>query len=853
MTRLGERFREAMRRAGAELDEEALAFAVEFCRLAVRSLSLRSAEEAELGRLVEALATRTGLTTGQARTLVRLALAPRHRAALTEDELRAYAARFGAEAAAELRAEQAREMDLAGFALRYGVDGALLLLDSLFSVAAADGIDPDEVERLKQAARELGVDRLLVTALLQKHDPRHARADRHVRLHGDSAVIGRARGCEVELTDPQVAPRHARLVRTDDGWRVLDLRSGRPTVVNGQVVASAPLAPGDRLRIGPYTLRVQGDEVQIDGERAFTSLSVRGLRRDIGPLRILDDVRFTVFTGEVVALVGPSGCGKTTLLNAMSGVAPADEGEVLYDGQDFHALLEADRSLVGVVPQDDLVHPELKVGESLLFSGRLRFGPGVSRDELQAAADRVLEELGIASIREQRIGDALKRGISGGQRKRVNLGQELMTRSTRVLFLDEPTSGLDPRASQDIVRLVRQLADHGRIVFLVTHDLTPEVMVQCDHLLVMVPGGRVAWFGPPDEAARYFGVATPDAIFHLLGERPPEEWARRFRESPDFRKYVATREHLVGLGGVRPEGRPAGPRPRRSRLDQLLTLTRRYWRVKLRDRTGVAVLAVQPPLLAAVMAVVFPEPSAPMLFMLALSALWFGMSASVRELIADRVIWNRERRVGVGVLPYLGSKVAVLGLLVGLQCAALSGILFFTHGMGDYGFSLPLLGLVAVLIGWVGMSLGLLVSASWTSSEAAVGTLPLLLIPQITLSSIMVSIKDMRPLAKALTWLAVQRYSLDAVIKSGKSYAMANPYLKGQWRVENNVRLLFELGLKPTSRAADLGIPLGGLLLIHVAFAALFLGAAAWLVARRGRHPTGRLSRRGRLFRARMA
>ena len=176
-----------------------------------------------------------------------------------------------------------------------------------------------------------------------------------------------------------------------------------------------------------------------------------------------------------------------------------------------------DKSLVEFVPQDDLVNPELTVEESLTCSGRLRMGNRVSKQVLENEVNRVLTELDIHHIRKSRIGDALRRGISGGQRKRVNLGQELMTRSTRILFLDEPMSGLDPRASQDIMSLTRQLADSGRIVFLVTHDLTPQVMAQVDHLLVLAPGGRLAHFGPPAEACRWFGVATPDAIFNRFG------------------------------------------------------------------------------------------------------------------------------------------------------------------------------------------------------------------------------------------------------------------------------------------------------------------------------------------------
>lgn len=836
-SRLEERFREALAERTINIDDDSLSFAVELARLAVRALSLTDPTPAERKALVAAVNTRTGLEEKLGQQLVRLTLAPEFRANLSEHDLRSFAAHFGEGSGAALRSAAGDELDLGAFAHRHGSSEALLLLDTLFAIAAAErGINPTEISRLQQAAQDLSVDGVLFTALLQKHDGRHATGDLFFPLNQDRLVIGRASGCDVCLPDPQVAVRHAELMRDGDGWRVVDLGSGRPTVVGGAAVTSSPLAPGAKLRIGPYTLTVVDDRLQVFGERSFSALSVRGVSRAIGGVSLLDDVSFTVFTGEVVALVGPSGAGKTTLLNAINGIAPADSGEVLFDSHSFHGLLALDRSLVGVVPQDDLVSPELTVEESLSYSGRLRFSPDVTDAEVQTEVDRVLSELDIEHIRKSRIGDALRRGISGGQRKRVNLGQELLTRSTRVLFLDEPTSGLDPRASQDIVRLVRQLADRGRIVFLVTHDLTPEVMAQVDHLLVLAKGGRLAFFGPPAEACRSFGVSTPDAIFNRFSDHEPAEWGRRYREGPAARKYVATREHLIGLAGVSRSKAVEGGGVQRSQLRQLTTLTGRYLRVKLRDRTGMAVLGVQPPVLAIVMWVVFKAPTAPMLFMLSLSCLWFGMSAAVRELISDRVVWQRERRVGVGVLPYVASKVIVLGGFIALQCAILSAFLYAAVGMGAYEFSLPHLMATTVLTGFVGISIGLFVSSVWTSSEAAVGTLPLLLIPQITFSSIMVSVRDMGPLAQAFTWVTIQRYTFDAIIKCGNLLAVST-YKKGEWEQQPINGSLWKLGLKMSDAADDMGFSHPTLSAMLAAVVMVMLSAtttAVWLRGRKG-------------------
>ncbi|MFN7145614.1 MAG: ATP-binding cassette domain-containing protein, partial [Myxococcota bacterium] len=590
--------------------------------------------------------------------------------------------------------------------------------------------------------------------------------------------------------------------------------------------------------IGPYVLRLDpaAGTLTATSERAFTSLSTRRLDRKIGDVSLLEAVSFTVFSGEVVAMVGPSGAGKTTLLNAIAGVTPADAGAVLWDGADFHAILANDRSRIGVVPQDDIVLPELTVEESLFYSARLRFSPETPDTRLHEEVDRVLGELGIPHIRGSRIGDALRRGISGGQRKRVNLGQELLTPSTRVLFLDEPTSGLDPRAAQDIVRLVRQLADRGRIVFLVTHDLSPQVMAQVDHLLVLAPGGRVAWFGPPDEACAYFAVPTPDAIFNRFAERTPAQWGEAFRQSRAYRTWVRTREALLELD-LRP---PPAPEPDGAVLaappsfgQQLRTLVERYARTKLRDRTGLWVLAAQPPFLALVMAVVFPKPTSSMLFMLSLSCLWFGMSGAVRELLSDRVVWRRERRVGVSVGAYVGSKLVVLGVVNALQCSFLA---LLAHGMfglgGEYGFDPFLLMGVASLTGITGMTLGLFVSGVFSSSEAAVGALPLLLIPQITFSSLLVGLRDMRPIARAFTWLDPQRYAFDATLKVGRKLAKASR-VPGQWDTTSMTGPLYELGLKG-AEAADMGLSLPTLCGALVGFATIFsLGAFAAVWRRR--------------------
>ncbi len=848
---LEERFRAVLGDRSTAARDASIRFASDVARLVVRVLP-DELDDAAIASVGEAIRARTDLEPDEIRALLDLALAPENRSEVTPDEIRAFGARFGAAAENSLRADLDAETDLDGFADRYGPEEALLLLDSLFAVCASDGeIDLDEIGRLQEAAVRLRVDPRLVGLLLRKHDVRHAEGDVVFDLTGrDVVVIGRARSADLQLPDPQVAERHVRLRRqTGNTWVVEDLGSGRPTLVGGTAVDKAVLEPGTAVGIGPWSvvLHGSGEALTAFGRGAVSSLSIRGIRRTIqgrhGPVTLLDDVGFTVFTGEVIALVGPSGAGKTTLLHAIAGIAPPDEGEIRFERAPFHQMLEADRSLVGIVPQDDVVHGDLTVEEALRYAGRLRLPPDASTEDVHGSVTRVVGELDLDHVADRRIGTAVQRGISGGQRKRVNLGQELLTRTTRVLFLDEPTSGLDPQTAQDIVGRIRQLADDGRIIFLVTHDVTPAILALVDHLCVLAPGGRLAWFGPPDEATTWFGVDSVDGIFARLPDKSPEAWREDFRTSQAWRTYVRTREHLLGLeDDPPPDVRP--PTRRGSWARQWLTLVQRDTRVRLRDTTGTAVLLGQAPLLALAFSIVFPKVDGGTVFVAMLSSLWFGASASVRELIADRPIRRREARVGVGLVPYLTSKLTVLSVLVALQCALLIGTMTIAlrhtvdgasvSGLVDYGFSVPLLTGVSVLVGLVGMTLGLMLSALFTSSEAAVGSLPLVLIPQIAFGGILVKLKDMDPLSWVASHLMITRYAFEAALKTGETVSV--PGLKGLGDSTRRMSgYLWELGFRTSTSVEDQGLSLPSLVGVLSAFGAAFLLVATLVEHRRDR------------------
>ena len=543
---------------------------------------------------------------------------------------------------------------------------------------------------------------------------------------------------------------------------------------------------------------------------------------------------FTVFSGEVIAVLGPSGAGKTTLLSAINGTALADTGRVLKDGRDFHQLLAHDPLQIGAVPQEDVVHAELTVEESLFFAGRLRLPRSTPSSAITSQVNRVLKTLGIEHIRGSRIGNAERRGVSGGQRKRVNVGQELLTQSTRIMFLDEPTSGLDPQTGHDIVGLARQLADDGRTIFIVTHDVGDDLMALVDHLIVMAPGGRLAWFGPPEEAKQYFKVSSVAGIFGVLDQKTPEGWRDAFRTSSAWKTWVGMRETLLGL--VSPQTQKGGGRSTIGPLDwlsQYRTLVSRYFKVKRRDTAGTAVLMAQAPILAFAMTIAFPKPDAAAMFMLALSALWFGASDSVRELIAERTIWRREARNGVGLLPYLASKLTILGVLVTVQCAVLVSISYLMLDLSAFGFSFAELLAACTLTGMVGVCMGLAMSAMFPTSEAAIASLPVLLIPQIAFGGLLVTVKRMGDLGRLLSDLMITRYAFELIIKTGESLSI--PARRGvASRTEHIMAPLWDLGFR-TAEADDMGLSMMVLCGILSAFCLFFLALTAYFTHRSAR------------------
>ncbi|MGE5694963.1 MAG: FHA domain-containing protein [Candidatus Sericytochromatia bacterium] len=589
------------------------------------------------------------------------------------------------------------------------------------------------------------------------------------KLQGRRLRIGRAPENDIVVPDLIVSRHHAELRERDDGrHEIVDLGGHNGTFVNGRRVTTAVLDDNDIVGIGRTTFRLVGNELREFVDTGDISLIAQKLTvRTAKGKVLLDDVSFPIPERCLVGVIGPSGAGKSTLLGAVTGTQPATEGSVQYDHRDLYTHYPELRHRIGLVPQADILHTQLPTRRALRFAAELRFPGDTSEAERNRRVDEVLEELGLAAHADTRIDS-----LSGGQRKRVSVAVELLTKPS-LLFLDEPTSGLDPGLDKSVMEMMRDLAHEGRTIVVVTHSVAN--LDTCDRLLVLVPGGRIAFYGPPAEGLTFFAKSSWAEVFQAFDREPDRDWASEFKDSVMYRRYVAEALDDDAAAGRRDIPPPAQPPPQQGRLAQLSTLCRRYVAVIASERSYLAVLAVLPLVLGGMIRAWPSEhglagplhenaDAIGILLILVISAVFVGMASSVRELVKERAIYQRERAAGLSAGIYLFSKAVILSLITGLQAMLLVVIGLLGREMPAHGAVMPPLlevMLATAILAIVSMTLGLLVSAAVSTSEKTMPLLVLLALAQVILCGGLVTLPGIAVLEQ-LSWVAPSRWGLAA-------------------------------------------------------------------------------------------
>jgi ABC-type multidrug transport system ATPase subunit len=580
--------------------------------------------------------------------------------------------------------------------------------------------------------------------------------------------IGRASDNQVVIADLGVSRYHAEL-RKDPrgGYNIVDLGSHNGTFVNGQRVGSAPVTERDVITIGPATFRLVGGELQEFLDTGDISFIAKDLTFTLPSGRVLlDHVSFPLGERCFMGVIGPSGAGKSTLLGALTGTAPATQGTVLYDDRDLYQHYAELRHRIGLVPQENILHTQLTAKRGLGYAAELRFPRDTSKAERSHRIGEVLEELALTRHAETKVA-----AMSGGQQKRVNVALELLTKPS-LLFLDEPTSGLDPGLDKSVMEQMRDLAHDGRTVIVVTHSVAN--LNLCDQLLVLVPGGKIAYFGAPQDGLKHFNQPGWAEVFQAFESQPDRDWATEYRNSPYYAQYVAAGMEDAGAIHQRaPRQHAPVIAPKTSnRFAQMSTLVRRYTSVLASDRGFLALLIGVAVALGILVHVVAPanfttSPNAgasTSLLILTLCACFAGALNSIREIVKERPIYARERGTGLSAGAYLASKVIVLGVISAIQALLLVaiGLVGKTFGSAKVLPS-PLLEIaVAIaLIAVVSMIIGLFTSSAVSTAERAMPLVFLLVMVQVITTGSFIAVHG-KPGLEELAWLTPSRWGFAA-------------------------------------------------------------------------------------------
>jgi len=541
----------------------------------------------------------------------------------------------------------------------------------------------------------------------------------------ETVIIGRSKEADIQILDNLVSRKHARISRTVDKYYVEDLQSANGVFLNGKrIKKKTSFSENDEIRIGLKVFKLDESSSELSD---FTAIRTENITKKYPNDYVgLKPMSFNIPARSFIALMGPSGCGKTTLMNMLNGANPATSGKVYIHGLELTSNFDLLKQKIAYVPQDDIVHKELTVNKSLFYAAKLRMNKDTTNKEIKQRINEVCKNLNIndKEIRENKIKD-----LSGGQRKRVSIAVELLNNPS-ILFLDEPTSPLDPETIDGFLSSIKELTVvENTTVIMVTHK--PSDLQYVDRVIFLAKKGYPAYYGNENQLYSYFSLKEKDIIgvYSKLSKTTNlKSWYAKWQQT---HKSEHVTENPSAIKNKRKE----------SLLRQFFWLSARYANIKLNDKANMAILMLQPLIIPLALIYIFEKLQLSVLFLMAISAIWFGVSNAAKEIVKEMPIYSRERMFNLNIYTYLLSKIIILSVIAVIQIALFIFILKLKF-TGDDIYLANTLQLMSFMfyLTFSATLLGLLLSVIFKNSEQVMSIIPIILIPQIIFAGVIADI-----------------------------------------------------------------------------------------------------------------
>ena len=547
--------------------------------------------------------------------------------------------------------------------------------------------------------------------------------------------IGSGASCDIILSPSGVAKYHASIRANRNEIYIKDEGSINGTFVNSQQIPNGiekKLENLDVIYIGNTKMvlvenqlyyQIFQKSIRLDAIDIVKQVKIKFKTKEIS-----SHVNMNINPSEFIAFVGGSGAGKSTFMKCISGVDTPTSGRVLLNGEDLHENYENLKYNIGYVPQDDIVYSNLTLHDMLHYAAKLRMPDNTT---YKARNERIKEVLEIVQLTE--FENSYIRQLSGGQRKRASIAVELIA-DPNLFFLDEPTSGLDPGTERSIMQTLRQMSRMGKTIILVTHNTLN--LHLCDKVAFFGNGGKLCFYGAPQEALEFFGVDDFVDIYNLINDNV-EEWYEKFQKIYNFEKTKT----------VEKEKSNNIISKKKSFLKQLINLVTRYIKLITNDLQQLLLLFLQAPIIALSLTVLENvriyesyEETKVILFSLGCSCVWLGLLNAIQEICKEKIILQKEHMSDLKLSAYLFSKFIVQGILAFIQSIMLVGVFQKIKGQSPNSILIDAFWdaqIICFLTILCSSALGLFISSIVKNTTIAMIIIPLILVPQLLFSGIL--------------------------------------------------------------------------------------------------------------------